>query len=250
MAMKVLEENITRLMGCNIEFNRVTGYEVREGLFQHTVDLARRNCSCRAWQLKGIPCAHTIAAIYQKKYDPLDYIHNCYNKETYLKTYANVLQPVTNMEMWLVSTNPTVAPPEIKSMPSRPPKVRTKEAYKNKKSGKLPRTGMTMTCSNSHNRGCNKRGCTKNKGVDSSKAETPSSSRARARTTEPLGRPKKAQAEVEPTPKWGRRGPRKIAPTVENRAPTTTPTPATPPAPPEFPASSSGCPTAKRGRKG
>ncbi|KAG5604236.1 hypothetical protein H5410_025728 [Solanum commersonii] len=48
----------------------------------------------------------------------------------YNMTYVNVLQPVTNMEMWHVSTNPTVAPPEIKSMSGRIGKLRKKEAGK------------------------------------------------------------------------------------------------------------------------
>ncbi|KAG5599240.1 hypothetical protein H5410_030610 [Solanum commersonii] len=114
MSLKVLQENIDRSVNCNIEFNGVDGFEVKEGPFQHSVDLGRWTCSCRVWQLKGIPCAHAVAAIYFKKCEPLDYIDNCYSKATYLRTYANVLQPVTNMEMWPVSTNPTVAPPEIK----------------------------------------------------------------------------------------------------------------------------------------
>ncbi|KAG5584900.1 hypothetical protein H5410_045334 [Solanum commersonii] len=113
MSLKVLQENIDRSMNCNIEFNGVDGFEVREGLCPHSVDLNR-------WILKGIPCAHAVAAIYFKKCEPLDYIDNCYSKETYLRTYTNVLQPATNMEMWPVSTNPTVAPLEIKGMPGRP----------------------------------------------------------------------------------------------------------------------------------
>ena len=63
MALKVLQENIDRSMNCSIEFNGVVGFEVREGLCQHTVDLGRRTCSCRVWQLKGISCAHVVAAI-------------------------------------------------------------------------------------------------------------------------------------------------------------------------------------------
>ncbi|KAH0638885.1 hypothetical protein KY285_035471 [Solanum tuberosum] len=172
MSLKVLHENIDRSMNCNIEFNGVDGFEVREGPFQHSVDLGRWTCSCRVRQLKGIPCAHVMAAIYFKKCEPLDYIDNCYSKATYLRTYANVLQPVTNMEMWPVFTNPTVAPPEIKSMPNRLGKLRKKEVGESKKSGKLPRTGLAMTCGNCNVRGHNKRGCPQR--VESSAREEPS----------------------------------------------------------------------------
>ena len=47
MCLKVLQENINRSMNCNIEFNRVDGFEVRERSFQHSVDLGRWIFSCR-----------------------------------------------------------------------------------------------------------------------------------------------------------------------------------------------------------
>ena len=39
MCLKVLQENIDTSMNCNIDFNRVNGFEVREGPFQHSEDL-------------------------------------------------------------------------------------------------------------------------------------------------------------------------------------------------------------------
>ncbi|XP_060190514.1 uncharacterized protein LOC132619706 [Lycium barbarum] len=71
MCTKVLEENAKLSMQCNIEFNGAAGFEIREGLYQHTVDISRRQCSCRVWQLKGIPCAHALAAIQFKRFSPL-----------------------------------------------------------------------------------------------------------------------------------------------------------------------------------
>jgi len=186
MALKVLEENISRSMDCTIEFNGVAGFEVKEGLCQHKVDIARRTCSCRVWQLRGIPCAHVVAALYFKKFSLYDYIDSCYSKETYLRTYANVIEPLTNMEMWPVSTNPTIEPPEITNMPGRPPKARRKEAGETKKSGKLPRTGLAMTCSICHVRGHNKRGCPQREGVESSTRQSAPSPTASVRA-EPTG---------------------------------------------------------------
>ncbi|WMV13987.1 hypothetical protein MTR67_007372 [Solanum verrucosum] len=202
MSLKVLHENIDRSMNCNIEFNGVDGFEVKEGPFQHSVDLGRWTCSCRVWQLKGILYAHDVAAIYFKKCEPLDYIDNCYSKATYLRTYANVLQPVTNMEMWPVSTNPTVAPLEIKSMLGRTGKLRKKEASESKKSGKLPRTGLAMTCSNCNVRGHNKRECPQR--VESSTREEPSNTDKGNGKTSGLGRPKKAQTKGEHSTKRSR----------------------------------------------
>ncbi|XP_049388334.1 uncharacterized protein LOC125852657 [Solanum stenotomum] len=106
------------------------------------------------------------------------------------------------MEMWSVSTNPTVAPPEIKSMPGRPGKLRKKDAGESKKSGKLPRTGLAMTCSNCNVRGHNKRGCPQR--VESLTREEPSNTNKRNGKTSGLGRPKKAQTEGEHSTKRSR----------------------------------------------
>ncbi|XP_015161903.1 uncharacterized protein [Solanum tuberosum] len=239
MALKVLQENIDRSMNCNIEFNEVAGFEVREGLCQHTVDLGRRTCSCRVWQLKGIPCAHIV--IYFKKCDLVDYIDSCYSKETYLRTYANVLQPITNMEICPISTNPTVAPPETKSIPGRPSKLRRKEAGETKKPRKLPRTGLAMTCSNCNGRGHNKRGCLQNvqssareepSGSGNGRGSTSSSGRERGKTScsgRGRGRPKNPSIEGEPPVKRGRGRPRKT-PTAPS-TPLTYPTHSAPPPP-------------------
>lgn len=70
MAMKILEENIDKSMRCSIEFNGVTGYEALDRYNQHTVCLRKMECSCRSWMLKGISCAHALAAMLHKKYDP------------------------------------------------------------------------------------------------------------------------------------------------------------------------------------
>ncbi|KAH0692602.1 hypothetical protein KY285_019699 [Solanum tuberosum] len=130
--MKVLEENIDKSMTCNIEFNGVTGYEVLDGYKQHTVCLRKRECSCRSWMLKGIPCAHALAAMLHRQYDPHDFIHLCYSKERYLMTYSHFIQPMNNMPMWPESRNNLVAPPVITKMPGRPRKLRRKEAGETK----------------------------------------------------------------------------------------------------------------------
>ncbi|CAL5357054.1 unnamed protein product [Camellia sinensis] len=40
---------------------------------QFVVDLEAHTCSCRKWDLSGIPCPHSISAIYFKHENPKDY---------------------------------------------------------------------------------------------------------------------------------------------------------------------------------
>ncbi|KAF3656044.1 putative nuclease HARBI1-like [Capsicum annuum] len=58
MTMMVFNANIEKSMQCNIDWNGDQGFEVTEGEYKHTVNWRQNKCSCRSWELKGIPCAH------------------------------------------------------------------------------------------------------------------------------------------------------------------------------------------------
>ncbi|XP_060188323.1 uncharacterized protein LOC132617345 [Lycium barbarum] len=126
MALRTLEENMGKSMNCDIVFNGEHGFEILDGLYQHTVDIVNEKCSCRSWQLKGIPCPHAICAMLYKKYEPIEYVHEYYSKKNWFKTYCHYIQPMTNMAMWPRSANPAIAPPIIRKMPGRPSKARRK----------------------------------------------------------------------------------------------------------------------------
>ena len=46
---------------------RQTQFEVKNGLQSFTVDLATTHCSCRKWDINGIPYAHAITCIFFKR---------------------------------------------------------------------------------------------------------------------------------------------------------------------------------------
>ncbi|XP_059302149.1 uncharacterized protein LOC132054104 [Lycium ferocissimum] len=79
---------------CVLHFNGDFGYEVIEGSDRHTVNLEAKQCTCRTWQLSGIPCPHAIKALMYNRIDPFTEIHWWYSKEATLKTYSYKLQPV------------------------------------------------------------------------------------------------------------------------------------------------------------
>ncbi|XP_019237729.1 PREDICTED: uncharacterized protein LOC109217893 [Nicotiana attenuata] len=184
MAMKVLEENTERSMKCNIFWNGEFGFNVKEGSgaseVKHLVDINRQTCTYRAWMLKGIPCAHAVAALHYKNLEPLNYISHQY----------------TCHGMWPESQNPTLIPPHVKKMISGPNKVRRKEPGENK-IGKLSKSGVEMTCSNCHNKGHNKRRCHKAAGSNTV-ATSPSSLPASVGSSKP---PKQSTGRGRGTPK-------------------------------------------------
>ncbi|KAL0355180.1 UNVERIFIED_CONTAM: hypothetical protein Sradi_3964900 [Sesamum radiatum] len=65
-----------------------------------TVDLRAHTCSCRRWELCGIPCKHGMSAICAQMLDPEDFVHSCYLVQTYLKVYEPAMMPMNSKEMW------------------------------------------------------------------------------------------------------------------------------------------------------
>ncbi|XP_074323023.1 uncharacterized protein LOC141659972 [Apium graveolens] len=71
-----------------------------EGGHEIVVDLGQKICACRKWQLTGIPCYHACVCIFFQKQSPLDYMHECYKKKTYMEVYNHVLEPVNGEQFW------------------------------------------------------------------------------------------------------------------------------------------------------
>ena len=69
-------------------------YEVASQYERHVVDLVKKTCSCRSWDLNDIPCKHAIIVIYTNIEKLEAYTHLCYQKETYIEIYNEVLPPM------------------------------------------------------------------------------------------------------------------------------------------------------------
>ncbi|XP_028788037.1 uncharacterized protein LOC114744023 [Neltuma alba] len=61
--LELFEANRYLASQCRVHFSGDEGYEVSEGQDRHTVYLARNVCTCRAWDLIGIPCQHASCAM-------------------------------------------------------------------------------------------------------------------------------------------------------------------------------------------
>ncbi|PHU04269.1 hypothetical protein BC332_25091 [Capsicum chinense] len=58
MARLVLEDNKEIGRKLTVNWNHDTGFEIQDGDYRHIVDLVKKTCTCRLWQLRGIPCKH------------------------------------------------------------------------------------------------------------------------------------------------------------------------------------------------
>ncbi|WMV47088.1 hypothetical protein MTR67_040473 [Solanum verrucosum] len=109
---------------CKVSGNGDSGYEVTEGADRHIVNLRDKKCTCRTWDLTGIPCPHAIKAMEHKKMIPKKEIHWYYSKEAALAVYKHKLQPVRGEPFWKCDPLHAIEPPELVKLVGRPKLMR------------------------------------------------------------------------------------------------------------------------------
>lgn len=179
---KKLKLNIKRSGLCQVLWNGKEGFEVQEGVHRrYTVNLEAWKCSCRYWELVGLPCPHAISAIYTcgKKLD--DYIAPCYSISEYNKIYDHVLQPVEGKENWPVADMPKPHPPPHRVMPGRKKTKRRREEGEKPQGNKLSKKGIRISCSVCGSFDHNKRKCLGNPNRDKKQKDNYKRAAQRAR---------------------------------------------------------------------
>ena len=97
-------------------------YEVDFYSTQHVVDLIGKTCSCRMWELSGVPCNHAIAAIFANREKPEAYVHAYFLKQTYLSMYKHTISPVPSQQEWEKTGLNDIYPPIPRKPAGRPKK--------------------------------------------------------------------------------------------------------------------------------
>ena len=135
-------------------------FEVYNGHERFTIDLKKKECSCRKWSLTGIPCRHGISCIYWWKKNPEDYVPTYYRKEAYQACYEHIIFPTNGPNLWIATEYSDILPPSYRKPIGRPPKARKKDPNEEKKTqSKLGRSGIATKCSTCGIVGHNKRSC-------------------------------------------------------------------------------------------
>ncbi|GJZ87367.1 hypothetical protein Tco_0658977 [Tanacetum coccineum] len=104
-------------------------FEVRQGngLDAFNVQLDNKTCSCRQWQLTGIPCPHSITAMYNVNMNPDDFVTDSFRLATYKKLYEFNIKPVKGIDQWRKIKHIPCLPPKERRMPGRPSIARKKD---------------------------------------------------------------------------------------------------------------------------
>lgn len=157
--MEKLAKNEEESYSWSAAWNGGDEYEVSSPYNTFIVNLKERTCSCRRYQLSGIPCYHACAAILDIKDKLEDYVHESYHVETYLKTYSNLLTPLNGRELWEKSSKTPLEAPVVKVQPGRKKKSRNKKNDEPKNKNKLGKFKTVVHCTKCGKAGHNIRGC-------------------------------------------------------------------------------------------
>ncbi|XP_074343263.1 uncharacterized protein LOC141682465 [Apium graveolens] len=160
-ALKKLEKAIQYAGNCAVSWSGATKYLVTctNGGHELVVDLHNRTCTCRKWDLTGIPCYHACACIAIKNEPWEMHINNCYSKEEYMKLYNCTLDPIVGPEFWQTSAEPKPLPPNVKTHAGRPKKKRVTKNDIPPDATKLSKAGTIVNCHYCKARGHNARTC-------------------------------------------------------------------------------------------
>ncbi|XP_061993846.1 uncharacterized protein LOC133711767 [Rosa rugosa] len=93
---------------------------------QHAVQLDNMACTCKRWDLSGLPCGHAIAAIYSKGWSTNDFVDEHYTQKKYLMAYEPMINPIAGVDEWELINRP-IAPPRFRRLIGRPKMSRNKQ---------------------------------------------------------------------------------------------------------------------------
>ncbi|KAL0431476.1 UNVERIFIED_CONTAM: hypothetical protein Sradi_0773600 [Sesamum radiatum] len=125
---KALQKQIDKIGDCipikaNDRHYQVSCYDGS----QFSVDLEIGTCTCRMWQLTGIPCKHGCSAIFHQNLMPEDMVNPYYHVDTYKQVYEPAILPISGEMLWVETNFIPPLPPHFGRRPGRPAGARNRE---------------------------------------------------------------------------------------------------------------------------
>lgn len=106
-------------------------FEVISADRSHIVNIGTRCCSCRDWQVYGLPCSHAAAALLSSRKDVYEFCEKRFLAAKYREAYSQLIYPTPDRRQWgnasIMSCDEisrVVRPPKSRRPPGRPEKKR------------------------------------------------------------------------------------------------------------------------------
>ncbi|KAJ9558803.1 LOW QUALITY PROTEIN: hypothetical protein OSB04_013417 [Centaurea solstitialis] len=170
-AQGILDKAKTEASKLHVLFNGEHRYQVSGPMNdQCIVDVRAKTCTCRQWELTGIPCKHAVAANWNMGVNginvvPEAWVDISYRLTTWKEMYSFKIEPINGRLLWDKTNCPSILlPPKHHKQVGRPKKKRKKSSEEMKQkqvgtSAKLSRKGKTVTCDKCKHAGHNSRTC-------------------------------------------------------------------------------------------
>ena len=150
--MKALHEN-TRCLKMTLLKRKplaaeVTVLDKEKREFRYLVDLEKRTCTCRKWQISGLPCIHALFFITSLRGSAAEidqYVHEYYSVDKFKATYAENVPSIEAKHQWdIVDPGFVMHAPIQGRAPGRPKKVRIRSSVEG--AGLGPRKRKCKRC--------------------------------------------------------------------------------------------------------
>ncbi|CAI9296245.1 unnamed protein product [Lactuca saligna] len=133
-------------------------FEVRNGLESYGVNIEKRSCACRLWDVSGIPCVHAQASIMLTHQDPKTFISKWFGTAMYISSYSSNILPVNGNNLWSKATYIKPLPPLERRMLGKPIVKRKRHvSERDDKFSQVCSKGRTIQCQNCQQKGYNKK---------------------------------------------------------------------------------------------
>ncbi|GKV41979.1 hypothetical protein SLEP1_g49442 [Rubroshorea leprosula] len=143
---------------CTLLWPGGDGYEVDDnGEATYIVNVERKTCTCRVWNMTGIPCRHAVTVINHRQENGEDYVAHWYSKHMFMASYEYKVPVMKGINQWKETKMPPMPPPNPRKMLGKPKKKRQPEEWEGKTS--VGRKGRLMTCQKCFKWGHNSRSC-------------------------------------------------------------------------------------------
>ena len=158
---KKLDKNVELARTCLAAPAGKGMFVVNERGVDFSVDTRLEKCSCRRWDLLGIPCSHGVPALRYDNIPPKSRVNSCYSIETYYMAYEHVIMPCKDVIEWAKMKAAHITPPPLQKKKGRKAKNRRKqpEDKEGKRGVKNTRKGVVIHCGYCGSPGHNINGC-------------------------------------------------------------------------------------------
>ncbi|XP_072992286.1 uncharacterized protein [Typha latifolia] len=118
-----LQKEVVKSQKLRVLCSSDTVFEVRGNMI-FVVNIESWECTCRRWQISGLPCMHAIAVFNRVGRSVYDYCSRYFRVESYHLTYAASIHPIPDVERIDFNGGANSYPPPTRRPPGRPRRKR------------------------------------------------------------------------------------------------------------------------------